>query len=123
VTTATAVAVVVAACSGQTSAPASAGRRASLVVGITDGQIRGKVVGSTDEYLGIPYAAPPVGQLRWRPPQPPARWRGIRVATHFAPHCPQQASVFGRASTSENCLYLNVFRPAGQLSGNPPVMF
>ncbi|MGH3303783.1 MAG: carboxylesterase/lipase family protein [Streptosporangiaceae bacterium] len=89
---------------------------------IADGQIRGKAAGSTDEYLGIPYAAPPVGPLRWRPPQPPARWHGIRAATKFAPHCPQPAGVFGRASMSEDCLYLNVFRPAGQRSSDLPVM-
>ena len=66
-----------------------------------------------DEFLGIPYAAPPVGALRWRPPHPAAPWIGIRDATKFAPHCPQSASPFGQASTSENCLYLNVFTPPG----------
>jgi para-nitrobenzyl esterase len=63
------------------------------------------------EFLGIPYAAPPVGDLRWRPPQPAARWHGVRAATKFAPHCPQSATPFGHASTSEDCLYLNVFAP------------
>jgi para-nitrobenzyl esterase len=92
------------------------------VVGTADGQLRGKQVGSTDEYLGIPYAAPPVGALRWAPPQPPAHWPRTRLATAFAPHCPQPAGVFGRPSTSENCLYLNVFRPAGHRAGNLPVM-
>ena len=71
---------------------------------------------------GIPYAAPPVGPLRWRPPQPAARWAGIRDATAYAPHCPQPPSAFGVASTSENCLYLNVFRPAGAAGRDLPVM-
>jgi len=77
-----------------------------------------------DEFLGIPYAAPPVGPLRWRPPQPAAHWRGVRSATRFGPHCPQYASPFGLASTSENCLFLNVYAPAGSLrTGQPlPVM-
>ena len=52
------------------------------------------------------------GKLRWRPPQPHLHWRGVREATAFANHCPQGASPFGEASTTEDCLYLNVFRPA-----------
>jgi para-nitrobenzyl esterase len=93
-----------------------------LEVGTADGQLRGKQVGTTDEYSGIPYAAPPVGALRWAPPKPPAHWHGTRSATAFAPHCPQPVGVFGRASTTENCLYLNVFRPAGHRDSNLPVM-
>src|ERR1039457_5830204 len=89
---------------------ARAGSR--LVVTTADGSIRGKPAGAMDEFLGLPYAAPPTGPLRWRPPHPPARWRGIREATQFAPHCPQPTSYFGVASTSENCLYLNVFVPS-----------
>jgi para-nitrobenzyl esterase len=81
------------------------------VVGTTDGAVRGLANGGLDEFLGIPYAAPPVGALRWRSPQPAARWSGVRDATQFGPHCPQLASPFGQASTSENCLFLNVFTP------------
>jgi para-nitrobenzyl esterase len=98
------------------------GAPAPLVVAIADGRIRGKQTGQMNEYLGIPYAAPPVGRLRWRPPQPPARWSGIRPATSFGPHCPQVASPFGRASTSENCLFLNVYRPARSRGSGLPVM-
>jgi para-nitrobenzyl esterase len=87
-----------------------------------DGWVQGKTAGSTDEYLGIPYAAPPVGALRWRPPQAAARWSGVRQAVRYAPHCPQPSSGFGVASTSENCLYLNVFTPARDAGGNLPVM-
>jgi para-nitrobenzyl esterase len=96
--------------------------QSALAVSLSDGQIRGKSAGGIDEYLGIPYAAPPLGPLRWRPPQPPAPWHGIRMATQFAPHCPQPAGVFGRASTSEDCLYLNVFAPAGRRGSRLPVM-
>jgi para-nitrobenzyl esterase len=109
-------------CAGQAPGPARHGSMRALVVATADGQVRGKHAGAADEYLGIPYAAPPVGPLRWRPPQPPAPWHGIRQATQFAPHCAQPAGVFGRASTSENCLYLNVFAPAGHRGGGLPVM-
>jgi para-nitrobenzyl esterase len=92
-------------------------------VSTADGAVRGKTVAATDEFLGIPYAAPPVGPLRWRPPQPPKAWSGVRATTSFAPHCPQPSSSFGVASSSENCLYLNVFTPAGARGRNLPVMF
>jgi para-nitrobenzyl esterase len=104
-------------------AGASTSGRASLTVATVDGTVQGATVGATDEYLGIPYAAPPVGSLRWRAPQPAAHWSGVRDTTHFAPHCPQTASEFGVASTSENCLYLNVYAPqTDHKKGNLPVM-
>jgi para-nitrobenzyl esterase len=85
------------------------------VAGTANGPVRGLAVsisgGAVDEFLGIPYAAPPVGALRWQPPQPAANWSGVRDATQFAPHCPQPGGPFGEASTSEDCLYLNVFTP------------
>ena len=93
------------------------------VVGTANGAVRGVASGALDEFLGIPYAAPPVGALRWRPPQPAASWSGVRDATKFAPHCPQPASPFGQASTSEDCLFLNVFAPGNQKPGSHnPVM-
>jgi para-nitrobenzyl esterase len=63
-------------------------------------------------FLGIPYAAPPVGNLRWRPPQAHAPWFASLRATQFANHCPQPGSPFGSASLNEDCLFLNVFTPA-----------
>ena len=93
------------------------------VVGTANGAVRGTSNGSVDEFLGIPYAAPPVGALRWQPPQPAASWPGVRDATQFGPHCPQPASPFGQASTSEDCLFLNVFTPRHQEAGaRHPVM-
>jgi para-nitrobenzyl esterase len=93
------------------------------VAGTADGAVRGLANGAVDEFLGIPYAAPPVGALRWQPPQPAAGWHGVREATQFAPHCPQSASPFGQASMSENCLYLNVFTPSHHEPGSRnPVM-
>ena len=95
------------------------------VAGTANGAVRGLANGAVDEFLGIPYAAPPVGALRWQPPQPAASWSGVRDATQFAPHCPQLASPFGLASTSEDCLFLNVFTPSHQRpgSGNPVMVW
>lgn len=83
-----------------------------------DGKVRGLAAGAVDEFLGIPYAAPPVGALRWRPPQPAARWSGVRDATQFAPDCAQNAGPFGRVGTSEDCLYLNVYTPSHRRAGS-----
>ena len=92
------------------------------VIRTAAGLVQGGNTGTQDEYLGIPYAAPPVGALRWRPPQPAAPWHGVRQAAAYAPHCPQPASAFGKASTSENCLYLNVFTPPGAAGRDLPVV-
>jgi para-nitrobenzyl esterase len=93
------------------------------VTGTANGPVRGLANGAVDEFLGIPYAAPPVGALRWQPPQPAASWSAVRDATRFAPHCPQAATPFGQASTSEDCLFLNVFTPSHQHAGSHfPVM-
>ncbi len=120
------IATVLSAC-GSASKPSAArpiGNQTALVIPTVDGTVHGKTTGATDEYLGIPYAAPPVGPLRWRPPQPVTRWSGVREATQFAPHCAQPASSFGVASMAEDCLYLNVFAPAGVAPAgrNLPVM-
>src|SRR5690242_15959858 len=55
----------------------------------TEGRVRGLVKGGVMEFLGVPYAAPPVGDLRWRPPEPHASWSGTRDATAFGPTCAQ----------------------------------
>jgi para-nitrobenzyl esterase len=107
----------VAGAAGVSTDATHSGGSATPVVTVSDGAVRGKVTGSTDEFLGIPYAAAPMGALRWRPPQPVAPWSAERDATTFAPHCAQPASPFGAASSSEDCLYLNVFAPAGRKPG------
>jgi para-nitrobenzyl esterase len=94
------------------SAGAAGGHGGAPIAETDRGLVRGKVVGAMTEFLGVPYAAPPVGDLRWRPPQPHARWAGVRDATSFGAHCAQGPSPFGVASTSEDCLFLNVFAPA-----------
>jgi para-nitrobenzyl esterase len=79
---------------------------------LTDnGFVRGIVTATTREFRGIPYAAAPVGELRWSPPQRHARWTTVLDATQFANHCPQRFGAFGRATDTEDCLFLNVFTP------------
>jgi len=93
--------------------PATAAATGHGTVRTDKGPVRGVESPALNKYLGIPYAAPPVGDLRWRPPEPPARWHQPLDATGFANHCPQTASPFGFPSTTEDCLYLNVFTPGG----------
>jgi para-nitrobenzyl esterase len=84
------------------------------LVRTSDGPVRGFVKSGANTFLGIPYAAPPVGRLRWRPPQRPTPWSTPLDATAYGPTCPQVTTlgVFaGPTSVNENCLYLNVFAP------------
>jgi para-nitrobenzyl esterase len=88
------------------------------------GVVAGKMTGDgIRSFLGIPYAAPPVGALRWRPPQPCPAWTAVRDATKWGPDCPQVGDVGTRATQqSEDCLYLNIWSPAGAVPGELPVM-
>jgi para-nitrobenzyl esterase len=98
----------------------------SPVVATDNGPIRGTTIGEVQAFRGIPYAAAPVGDLRWRPPQAHPGWRGVLDASAFGPHCPQLATPFGTPSTTEDCLFLNVFTPDKTNQGQPhllPVMF
>jgi para-nitrobenzyl esterase len=75
------------------------------------------------EFLGVPFAAPPVGELRWRPPEPVKNWNGERSATHFGAACPQlPASWFPAVPWSEDCLYLNVWTPRLASGARLPVL-
>jgi para-nitrobenzyl esterase len=86
------------------------------VVDTGSGRVRGAIIDGVPSYLGIPYAAPPVGPLRWRPPQPPASWTGVRECVAYGSSCPQTDSGYQTGQTagasSEDCLYLNVYTPA-----------
>jgi para-nitrobenzyl esterase len=86
-----------------------------LVVKTRSGAVAGVLNGSVKEWRGIPYAAPPVGDLRWRPPAPVTPWSGTRDATTFAQPCVQLRSLTTTIG-SEDCLYLNVFVPEGATS-------
>jgi para-nitrobenzyl esterase len=90
------------------------------------GVVEGKEDGAVHSFLGIPYAAPPVGDLRWKPPVAAAKWTGVRKATDFGPHC-MQGKVFGDmnfrdSGGSEDCLSLNVWVPAKPSAAKLPVM-
>jgi para-nitrobenzyl esterase len=95
---------------------------------IDTGLVSGATVGEKQDihvYQGIPFAAPPVGSLRWKPPQPAAPWQGVKECTEFGP-APMGyfSSTFPSyaKSTSEDCLYLNVWTPAKMTSDRLPVM-
>jgi para-nitrobenzyl esterase len=107
-----ALAMIVALAAGYATAGEKYSGSDQIVVFTDKGPVAGLRTVTMDKFLGIPYAAPPVSALRWKPPQPPEAWQGVRDATQFANHCPQVASPFGRASMTEDCLYLNVYTPA-----------
>jgi para-nitrobenzyl esterase len=87
----------------------------------SSGAVCGIVVNGVNEWLGIPYAAPPVGALRWESPQPPASWTGTRSATAYGNICTQAAAAKSGPNTgSEDCLYVNIWAPPG--AKNLPVM-
>jgi para-nitrobenzyl esterase len=97
----------------------------SPVVTISDGPIQGHVDGSVYAFLGIPYAARPVGDLRWKEPQPPTPWTGVRDGSQFGNRCAQNASSTNMtpASTTEDCLYLNVWTPNPSASTLPVMVW
>jgi para-nitrobenzyl esterase len=86
----------------------------TLTVRAPAGAIAGVERAGVREFMGIPYAKPPTGDLRWQPPRPMARWSGTYKASAFPNACPQDSpNVFAAPSNTEDCLYLNVFAPDG----------
>jgi len=101
------------------ASPVAAGAEAP-VVQAPAGAVRGEALDGVNVFRGIPYAAPPTGQRRWRPPVPADGWRGVRDATRFGPACHQPpsrpGSIYAPADIprmSEDCLSLNVWAPEG----------
>jgi len=97
------------------------GIQSGTLLTLPQGQVQGHLNGAR-EFLGIPYAAPPVGDLRFRPPAPAEPWVGVLDAAAFSPACPQLESLTGTASENEDCLYLNVWTPDPAPTKPLPVM-
>ncbi len=121
---------VIGAASLAGSAASAAGRAEPgllpLVVRTHDGLVKGLRTGLAREFLGIPYAAPPVGALRWRPTRPAVPWRGTRLATKPGSNCAQTGSVatgVPTTSTAENCLFLNIYTPRSARPGLPVMVW
>ncbi len=93
---------------------------------VTGGRVSGVVANGIAAFKGIPFAAPPIGALRWKAPQPVKEWTGVKAASTFTPGCIQDtglAKLFGAPdAVSEDCLYLNVWTPAASATERLPVM-
>ncbi len=105
----------------------SASAEPGLVVATDLGQVRGERLDGVESWKGIPFAAPPVGPLRWRAPQTVAAWTGVREATSYGHDCmqaplPMDAAPLG-APPAEDCLYLNVWRPAAATRSLPVIVW
>jgi para-nitrobenzyl esterase len=105
---------------------AAAAAPAAPSVTIDTGKLRGEPQGEVVSFKGIPFAQPPVGELRWQPPQPVAKWQGVRDATGYGADCmqvpfPSDAAPLG-VKPAEDCLYLNVWRPAHATGKKLPVL-
>ena len=102
---------------------AAPGLAADVRVRVADGMIAGAVNGDIASFKGIPFAAPPVGPLRWRAPQPPAPWSDVRPAKAFGPSCLQPKNdLDGGVGVREDCLTLNVWTRHPRRGGRLPVM-
>jgi para-nitrobenzyl esterase len=102
-------------------APAFAQVPRAMVQG---GEVAGVIQGDAAVFKAIPYAAPPVGPLRWAPPRPPLPWTGVRDASQFGAICPQPAGArrLDPSKASEDCLTLNIWTPAARPAKPMPVM-
>lgn len=107
-----------------TGTDGGAGGSGPLAVETDHGPIQGTLVGSTRAFLGIPYAAPPVGPLRWKAPADHEPWTSPLAATQVGPECPQLEPLSGKyvSSASEDCLTLNVWTPSAPVSAGAPVL-
>jgi para-nitrobenzyl esterase len=115
-------ATLVAAASVSTPGHATT-RDSTLLVATVEGTVRGLRQNGVREFLGIPYATPPVGRQRWRPPENHAIWKTIFTATQTGPSCPQFLPGAQTIATAENCLFLNIYAPASSMGGLPVMVW
>jgi len=105
------------------AAALAASAQAADTVHVAQGTLHGATAGQVTRFKGVPFAAPPVGELRWRPPAAPAAWKGVREATAYGPMCMQMRATPPGTNQSEDCLTLNVWTPASAKPGQKlPVM-
>ena len=107
-------AAALAVAAGPAVGSAAADRRSDgPVVSTQSGAVRGVTEGRAEQFLGLPYAAPPLRELRFAPPAAPAEWRGVREADRQSPACLQfePTGVREEQTLSEDCLYIDVYRP------------
>ena len=99
---------------------------AQTQVKTAEGILEGKDLSGITVFKGVPFAAPPVGNLRWKAPQPVEKWEGVRKATEYGPNPMQEALFgdmnFGTKVNSEDCLYLNIWTPAKTMKEHLPVL-
>ena len=113
---------VIAHGAGAPALPEAAAPTVTVKSGILEGTHFGSA-GNEVAFLGVPYAEPPIGELRWRPPQPVHPWTGPRKATEFGAPCPQlRASWFPYIGWQEDCLYLNIWTPQFSRTAKLPVI-
>src|SRR5215470_685354 len=106
-------------------APGPDAQTSDLVVTLDDGRVQADLVGDTTKvrrFLKIPFAKPPIGDLRWKAPQRPDPWSDVRHETDFSAPCVQAPNLQNAGSTEEDCLYLNIWTPE-PAPANAPVMF
>ena len=122
--------LLVCSLAGLAAAGIATAQQTTTVVRVDSGQLQGAVEDGVVSYKGVPFAAPPVGDLRWRPPQPVASWKDVRQAAEFGADCmqgrfgpPPAPGAPAVRMPAEDCLYLNVWRPASAAPGAKlPVM-
>src|SRR5690348_14760951 len=117
---AAAAAMLLGAFSGAGFAQAAGCAASTDIVCLEQGAVRGVVEDGTLAFKGMPYAQPPVGPLRWKPPQPARAWEGVRDGSRFGAMCPQLAGK--EVKGDEDCLYVNVWRPREKPAQPLPVM-